>query len=313
MRLTIAVVTACVGLAAAVDAGAQESPPPAPVQITSGEVTGLGGGRFTVAGANFSFTQPGVPIDPPDRSCRRGCPGGRFEDVSIVGSDFINGTVVYNGVTYGTGPGPLGNSLVIGGFRGAVTLPPVSPGTIGIPVQLTFAAEFWHTPPAGVFERTPLVGSGTGVVVFTAVFPEVGEPLWFLTGLQYRITPPVCPAKPINDAVSVSVNSTSFDPTPVPGGPAGTFFIDATLTNTSAQTLEGPIKLVVGKLTGSNRLLSATEGAGGVWSKQIVAQTLAPGATVQHVSMAVSLATRNPFEFFVDAEACASVDSGDTD
>jgi hypothetical protein len=303
-RTIVVVVTLCVGLVAAVDAGAQDSPP-APIQITSGEVTGLGGGRFTVAGTNFSFTQPGVPIDPPDRSCRRGCPGGRFEDVSIVGSDFINGTVVYNGVTYGTGPGPFGNSLVVGGFHGAVTLPPVSPGTIGIPIQLTFAAEFWHTSPAGVFERTPLVGSGTGVVVFTAVFPEWGEPLWFLTGLQYHITPPVCPAQPINDAISVSVNSTSFDPTPLSGSPAGTFFINAALTNTSSELLDGPVKFVVGKLTGGNRLLSATEGDGHVWSKQVVAQTtLAPGAAV-NVQLAVGLATRNPFEFFVDAEACA--------
>jgi hypothetical protein len=312
MKNAIAVVFAlCLGLVAVVEAS-DEVVPPAPIQITSGEVTGLGGARFTVAGANFSFTQPGVPIDPPDRLCRRGCPGGSFTDVNISGSDFINGTVVYNGVTYITGPAPLGRTLVVGGFRGAVMLPPVSPGTIGIPVQLTFVAEFWNPLPAGGFEKVPLIGSGTGVVVFTAVFPDVGQPLWFLTGLQYQITPPSCASKSINSSVSVSVKSTSFDPTPVPFGAAGTFFIDAAVTNTSQQALEGPVKFVVGQLTGSNRLLSVTEGDGGVWSKQVVSQTLAPGAAV-NVRLAIGLATRNPFEFFVDAEGCSSVDANDTE
>jgi len=303
MRQTIAaVVISCLGLSAPV--WANDDVPPAPVQITSGGVE-LPAGGFTVAGANFSFVESRVPFDPatPIFNCTRGCLGNTTVPLGVRADDLVNHTAVYNGATYITGPGPLGNSLVSGGFSGVVTLPPVTPGTIALQAPLTFNATFIYSPSAGVTERVPLTGSGIATVVFTAVFPESGQPLWRFDGGQYRITPPACATQRVDDAVAVSVRSTSFDPAAVPNGPAGTFFIDATVTNTSSETLGGPVNLVVDKLTGGNRLLSATDGDGVVGSKQSVAATLSAGATEQ-VRLAVGLSTRNPFEFLVSVEAC---------
>lgn len=304
MRKTIvAVVTLCVGLV--VPVWASDEVPPAPIQITSGGVD-LPAGAFTVSGANFSFIESRVPFDPaiPIFECGRGCLGDTTVPIGIRADDLVNHTAVYNGVTYITGPGPLGHSFVSGGFSGVVTLPPVTPGTIALQTPVSFDATFIYFPSPGVTERVPLSGSGIATVVFTAIFPEFGPALWRFDAGQYRITAPSCTFQRINSAVAVSVSATSFDPTPVPNGPSGTYFIDAAVTNTSAQSIDGPINLVVGTLTGNNRLLSATEGDGTAGSRQTVAPRLPLGAT-EHVRLAIGLATRAPFEFFVDAEMCA--------
>ena len=107
----------------------------------------------------------------------------------------------------------------------------------------------------------------------------------------------------INGKVNLVVQSTSFNPASVSGGPAGTFTVIAVLTNKSTQVIREPIKANVKTLTNGNKLLSATEGDGGVTSKQAIDagsdDTLMPNesATVQ---FRIGLANRSRFEFFVD-------------
>ncbi len=107
----------------------------------------------------------------------------------------------------------------------------------------------------------------------------------------------------INGKVNLVVQSTSFNPTPVSGGPAGTFTVIARLTNKSTQVIRVPIRANVKTLTNGNKLLSATEGDGGVTSKQAIHagpdDALMPNesATVQ---FRIGLMNRNRFEFFVD-------------
>jgi len=107
----------------------------------------------------------------------------------------------------------------------------------------------------------------------------------------------------INGKVGLVVQSTSFNPASVSGGPAGTFTVVAVLTNKSTQVIREPIKANVKTLTNGNILLSATEGDGGVTSKQAIDagpdDTLIPNesATVQ---FRIGLANLSRFEFFVD-------------
>jgi hypothetical protein len=94
---------------------------------------------------------------------------------------------------------------------------------------------------------------------------------------------------------------TSFDPTPVPGAPAGTFTIGATFTNTSATPLRFPF-FTVKELSDENLLLNAEEGpqgVGGTITPNVGDQLLAPGETVQ-VDFVIGLQTSTPFTFFVD-------------
>ena len=74
----------------------------------------------------------------------------------------------------------------------------------------------------------------------------------------------------VNDKVNFVVQSTSLNPTPVPGGPAGVFTITARLTNKSTENILEPINAIVKTLTNGNKLLSATEGNGGAGSKQAI-------------------------------------------
>ncbi len=107
----------------------------------------------------------------------------------------------------------------------------------------------------------------------------------------------------INDKVNFVVQSTSFDPTSVPGGPAGTFTVIAVLTNTSTENIHEPINAVVKTLTNGNKLLSATEGDGGVTSKQAIDagsdDILSPNESAT-VEFRIGLENLNRFEFFVD-------------
>jgi Beta-propeller repeat len=115
----------------------------------------------------------------------------------------------------------------------------------------------------------------------------------------------------INDQVTFVVQSTSFSPTAAPGGPAGTFTVTAVLTNTSTENILEPINAIVSTLTNGNKLLSATEGDGGVSSKQAINAgadaMLIPNdsATVQ---FKIGLANRSPFSFFVDVWGIVSGD-----
>jgi hypothetical protein len=230
MRQIIAVSTLCLGLVPAVYAS-DDVVPPAPVEITSGGVD-LPGGAFSVAGANFSYTQAVVPFDPaiPLLGCRRGCAGGSALGIRITASDLINATAVYNGVTYITGPGPIGHSLLQGGFDGgSITLPPVSPGTIGIQVPLTFSAAFIYPSSSGEgMERVPLTGSGTATVVFTAVFPDSGPALWRFDGGQFRTVSLVnLPAAPAAIAPAGTTTATpTFSWSAVPHATSYALWVD---------------------------------------------------------------------------------------
>ena len=74
----------------------------------------------------------------------------------------------------------------------------------------------------------------------------------------------------INDKVNFVVQSASLSPTPVAGGPAGVFTINAVLTKGGVAEVWAPVKAVVKTLTNGNTLLSATEGNGSAGSKQAV-------------------------------------------
>jgi hypothetical protein len=63
----------------------------------------------------------------------------------------------------------------------------------------------------------------------------------------------------VNELVSLAPESSSFDPTPVPGGPAGTVIFTATLTNTSSTSILFPFFEVI-LLSGGNQLLNADGG-----------------------------------------------------
>ena len=115
----------------------------------------------------------------------------------------------------------------------------------------------------------------------------------------------------INDQVTFVVQSTSFSPTAAPGGPAGTFTVTAVLTNTSTENILEPINAIVSTLTNGNKLLSATEGDGGMGSKQAIDvgadDLLIPNESVT-VQFRIGLANRTPFSFFVDVWGILSVD-----
>ena len=106
----------------------------------------------------------------------------------------------------------------------------------------------------------------------------------------------------VNDLVALAPGlSTSFDPTPVPGGPAGTFTITATFTNTSNTPLRFPF-FTVTEFSGSNLVLNADEGVQGVGATvtpEVGDNLLAPGETVA-VDFVIGLHARERFTFFVD-------------
>jgi Beta-propeller repeat len=115
----------------------------------------------------------------------------------------------------------------------------------------------------------------------------------------------------VNNKVNFVVQSTSLNPTPVPGGPAGVFTITARLTNTSTENILEPINAIVKTLTNGNKLLSATEGNGGAGSKQAIDagadETLIPKESAI-VQFRIGLANRNRFSFFVDVSGIVNGD-----
>jgi parallel beta helix pectate lyase-like protein len=106
----------------------------------------------------------------------------------------------------------------------------------------------------------------------------------------------------VNDLVTLDPDlDTGFDPTPVPGGPAGTFTVTATFTNTSATPLRAPF-FEVTALSGGNLLLNADDGPGGVGATLTPAVgdgVLAPGETVA-ADFVLGLQERTPFTFVVE-------------
>jgi hypothetical protein len=106
----------------------------------------------------------------------------------------------------------------------------------------------------------------------------------------------------VNDLVTLGNLTTTFDPTPIPGGPVGAFRITADFTNTSTQAIVHPFVEVV-KLTGGNLLLNADGGAGGVGARLTSSNgsgtPIEPGAT-STFEFLIGLQRQEPFTFFVN-------------
>jgi hypothetical protein len=106
----------------------------------------------------------------------------------------------------------------------------------------------------------------------------------------------------VNDIVTLDpALDTTFDPTPVLGGPTGTFTVTATFTNTSDTPLRFPF-FEVTVLLGGNLLLNADQGVQGVGATltpEVGDRVLSPGETVT-VGFVIGLQTQAPFTFFVE-------------
>jgi hypothetical protein len=107
----------------------------------------------------------------------------------------------------------------------------------------------------------------------------------------------------VNDLVAlVGDVDTAFDPTPVAHGPAGTFTVMATFTNTS----DAPLRFLffgVTQLTGDTLVLNADGAPGGVGATvtpEVAGEVLAPGAEVT-AAFVIGLQAQAPFTFFVNA------------
>lgn len=109
------------------------------------------------------------------------------------------------------------------------------------------------------------------------------------------------PASLVTGLAHLNSTTTSFNATPVPGGPAGTFTIVASFTNTSSTPIDTP-QFSVDTLSNGNRLLNADAppgtvgarrtpdpGSDGIWS---------PGETLD-VEFVVGLQKRLTFRFQV--------------
>jgi hypothetical protein len=106
----------------------------------------------------------------------------------------------------------------------------------------------------------------------------------------------------VNDFVTLDPTpDTGFDPTPVPGGPAGTFTITATFTHTRETPLRVPF-FEVTALSGGHLLLNADEGPRGIGATltpEVGDGVLSPGETVS-VDFVIGLQARAPFTFVVE-------------
>jgi hypothetical protein len=106
----------------------------------------------------------------------------------------------------------------------------------------------------------------------------------------------------VNPLVALNSLSTSFDGTPVPFGPAGTFTIQASFTNTSSTTIDVPVFLVT-QLSNGNLLLNADGGPGGVGASltpDVGADGVLSPSESFTAEFVVGLQTKASFTFFVD-------------
>ena len=153
---------------------------------------------------------------------------------------------------------------------------------------------------------------------FPGIGPDAADPTLagladaFIAKLDPNLSAGACTQQLVNARVTFVVVDTAFNPTPVAGGPAGTFTITAVLTNISSEDIQEPLQAIVLELTNGNQLLSATEGDGGPGSTQAIVSgadaTLTPGEEVP-VQFVIGLAVRERFEFFVDVEGCVAPSS----
>jgi probable HAF family extracellular repeat protein len=110
------------------------------------------------------------------------------------------------------------------------------------------------------------------------------------------------PKPVVNDLVNLAQITSSFYPTPVPGGPAGTYTIRATFKNVSASPIDGPV-FKVKQLSGENLLLNADGGPGGVGALLVPDvgsdANLSPNESLT-ATFVIGLHARRSFTFLVD-------------
>ena len=257
---------------------------------------------------------------------------------SILAATFLGGSDSENS-PFALALDSTGNVYVAGG-TGSSDFPGISPGSAddtfagggpgfgeGFVVKLNselgsiLAASFLGGSNGGLAVALALdnmgnvyVAGGTGSSDFPGISPGSADDTFGggIDGFVAKLDPNLSSGlRIINDKVNFVVQSTSFDPAPVSGGPAGTFTVIAVLTNRSKEDIREPINANVRALTNRNRLLSATEGNGGVTSKQAIDagsdDTLIPkeSATVQ---FRIGLANRNRFSFFIDVSGIVNGD-----
>jgi hypothetical protein len=122
-------------------------------------------------------------------------------------------------------------------------------------------------------------------------------------GFVARLTPDLTPVPNgrlvVNDLVTLSPLTTSFDPTPVVGGPAGTFTITATFANASATPISDLIFHVT-ELSNGNQLLNGEGGAGDLLTPDVGPDEVLSSGETLTVQFAIGLHTTARFRFFVD-------------
>ncbi len=145
----------------------------------------------------------------------------------------------------------------------------------------------------------------TGVTFDTNDFPTVNPIQPFRGGDRTdAFVPKIAPAVIVNDLVTLEQDPppTSFDNTPAPNAPAGTFTITATFTNTSSESIADPLFAII-EITGGNLLLNADGGPGGLGNRLTPGvgpdDVWSPGETVK-VDFEIGLQTTDPFRFLVN-------------
>ena len=107
----------------------------------------------------------------------------------------------------------------------------------------------------------------------------------------------------VNGALVVENYTTTYDPTPAPSAPSGTYTISAMFTNHSTEDLP-PLRYLITELSEGNVVLNALSGPGGIGGVVAMTDDVAAGATFT-VDFAIGLQEHVPFNFFVDAYAIA--------
>jgi hypothetical protein len=284
-------------------------------------------GNVYVAGRTFSSDFPGISPASADSTAAfdEGFVAKLNSDLSSIlaatflggsGLDFVNALALDS----------TGN-VYVAGFTGSADFPSVGPGSAdsifgepseGFAVKLNsdlssiLAATFLGGGNSD--NATALAFDSTGNVYVAgdtrfADFPGIGpgsadSTSGFVEGFVAKLDPNLSSGlRIVDDKVNFVVSKTSFNPASVPGGPAGTFTISAVLTNRSAEIIGEPVQAVVKTLSNGNKLLSATEGDGGVGSKQAIDagadDILMPGES-STVEFRIGLANHDRFDFFVD-------------
>ena len=189
-------------LAAAFTASATEARADAVVVITGGYAEKRqpsGGGYQTgvsLVGANFSLDATGrVPGAPCSWQCPSGTTFSFSDGFSNDMAGLETGTLVYNGVTYGTFG--VANTISFG-LSGTLTIPDVGatpPGILNLSTPFRMEGGFSVGPPGALVEAR-LAGQGVATFVYSLMGPPGPRPpgqlpLYELRSVRYDFTEPV--------------------------------------------------------------------------------------------------------------------------